>query len=103
MRYSYRTGRFGRIEAMTPRIIPYGHVMTTQTIRDVSELGAMLRAYRKSKGLSQVDAAALAGVGQRFLSELERGKATAEVGLVLKVLERFGLMVEVRARGSSRA
>ena len=68
-------------------------------IRSTEDLGKLIRTYRKSRGLSQVDAAALAGVGERFLSELERGKATAEIGLVLKVLERFGLQIEVFPRG----
>ncbi len=70
-------------------------------IRTTEELGELLRAYRKSRGLSQVDAAALAGVGERFLSELERGKATAEVGLVLKVIDRFGLTLVLARRGGS--
>jgi len=78
--------------------ILYGNIVARQWIHDTRELGALLRAHRQSKGLTQVDAAALAGVGQRFLSELERGKATAEVGLVLKVLRRFGLMLEVGRR-----
>jgi len=68
-------------------------------VRTTKELGELLRAYRKSRGLSQVDAAALAGVGERFLSELERGKATAEIGLVLKVIDRFGLTLFVSRRG----
>ena len=76
--------------------------MTTQLTHNPAELGTLLRSYRKAKGLSQVDAAALAGVGPRFLSELERGKATAEVGLVLKVLERFGLTVTVAPRTRTR-
>lgn len=69
-------------------------------IRTAEDLGQALRRFRKSRGLTQADAAALAGVGQRFLSELERGKATAEVGLVLKVLDRFGLLVRISPRGS---
>lgn len=70
-------------------------------IRNPADLGKLLRADRKSRGLSQADAAALAGVGLRFLSELERGKATAEIGLVLKVLDRFGLTLVVARRGSA--
>lgn len=73
--------------------------MKDDRIRTTEELGEFLRAYRKSRGLSQVDAAALAGVGERFLSELERGKATAEIGLVLKVIDRFGLTLVVARRG----
>ena len=67
-------------------------------IRTTVDLGRLLRAYRKSRGLSQVDAAALAGVGERFLSELERGKPTAEIGLVFKLLDRFGLTLVVARR-----
>lgn len=73
-------------------------VTTDGQIRTSTELGDLLRRFRKTSGLSQVDAAALAGVGPRFLSELERGKATAEVGLVLQVLDRFGLTVVVSRR-----
>ncbi len=68
------------------------HIQTTE------ELGKLLRAYRKSRRLTQASAAALAGVGERFLSELERGKATAEIGLVLKVIDRFGLKLILTRR-----
>lgn len=67
-------------------------------VKTSPELGALLRAFRKSRGMSQIDAAALAGVGERFLSELERGKATAELGLVLQVIDRFGLVLSVARR-----
>jgi HTH-type transcriptional regulator / antitoxin HipB len=67
-------------------------------IRTMEELGRLLRAYRKTRSLSQVDAAALAGVGERFLSEIERGKPTAEIGLVFRVLNRFGLTLVVARR-----
>ena len=72
--------------------------ITSGQIRTPAGLGELLRSFRKSRRLSQVDAAALAGVGPRFLSELERGKATAEVGLVLQVLDRFGLTLVVTQR-----
>lgn len=42
-------------------------------------------------GLTQLNAAGLCGVGERFLSELERGKTTVELGKVLQVLNRLGL------------
>ena len=82
-------------------ILPYGMVMSAndERFQTTQELGRLLRLYRKSRGLSQVDAAALAGVGERFLSELERGKETAEIGLVLKVIDRFGLTIAIARRG----
>jgi len=68
-------------------------------IHNTAELGQLLRAYRKSRNMSQVEAAALAGVGERFLSELERGKSTAEIGKIFNVLNRFGLTLSVARRG----
>ena len=43
----------------------------------------------------------MAGVGVRFLSELERGKPTLQIGLAIAVLQLFGLELYVRARGES--
>lgn len=60
-------------------------------IKDTKGLGRAIREQRKSLNLIQLDAAGLCGVGERFLSELERGKATAEVGKVIQVLNRLGL------------
>ena len=60
-------------------------------INDTKSLGQAIRERRKSLGLSQFNAAGLCGVGERFLSELERGKRTAEVGKVLQVFNRLGL------------
>ena len=60
-------------------------------INDTKRLGGAIRKQRKSLGLSQFDAAGLCGVGERFLSELERGKLTAELGKVIQVLNRLGL------------
>ena len=61
-----------------------------QPITDVETLGKLIRQARKEQGLTQREFADAAGVGVRFLSELERGKKTAEVGLVLKVLTNAG-------------
>jgi HTH-type transcriptional regulator/antitoxin HipB len=62
-------------------------------IKDTKNLGKAIRHQRKSIGLSQINAAGLCGVGERFLSELERGKPTAELGKVLQVLNRLGLRI----------
>lgn len=40
--------------------------------------------------MSQSDLAALAGVGVRFISELERGKPSLRVDVVNRVLAVFG-------------
>ncbi len=56
-----------------------------------AELGAALRAQRKAQGLTLEQLSGLSGLGMRFLSELERGKATAELGKTLEVARLLGL------------
>ena len=72
---------------------------STQHIRDIAELGATIRRGRKAQGLTQQQFADIAGVGVRFLSEVERGKETAEVGLVLHVVELAGFELILRPKG----
>jgi HTH-type transcriptional regulator/antitoxin HipB len=68
-------------------------------VSNAKELGALVRQRRKQAGLTLKDAAGMAGVGIRFLSELERGKPTLQLGLAIEVLQLFGLELHVRARG----
>lgn len=56
----------------------------------VGEIGARIREIRKSEGVSQETLAGLAGIGQRYISELERGKETIRMREMLKVLDALG-------------
>ena len=58
-----------------------------------AELGAALRKARKSRGLRLEDVALAAGVGVRFISELERGKPTARLAETLRVAAALGLQL----------
>ena len=60
-------------------------------LADVGTLGMAVRQARKAHRLTQAELAGLAGTGPRFISELERGKASAELGKVLDVLAVLGL------------
>jgi len=63
-----------------------------QVINDPEMLGNLVRYRRISVlGLRQADLAARARVGVRFVSELERGKPTVELGKVMSVLDSLGL------------
>lgn len=53
-------------------------------------LGAFIRLRRKANKLNQQQLAELAGVGKRFIIELEAGKATLRMDAVNKVLAVFG-------------
>ena len=70
----------------------YGAVQNTE------QLGKLVRAHRKSRGIALEKVSGLANLGKRFLSEFERGKDTAEIGKVLKALNTLGLEVIVRPR-----
>ena len=61
-------------------------------------LGSVIRQRRKALGLTQIEAAGLCGVGERFLRELELGKATVQLGLALKVLAGLGIDLKIEVR-----
>ena len=63
-----------------------------------ADIGAAVRKKRKEDGLTLADAAALCGVGYRFMSDLENGKATVQMGKVLQVLTALGLDLYVASR-----
>lgn len=63
-------------------------------------IGQAVRRARKALNLRQPELAAAAGVGLRFLVELERGKPTAQLGLTLAVLQAVGLDVKVIRPGA---
>ena len=53
-------------------------------------IGEFVRSRRKASKLTQRQLGELAGVGVRFVSELERGKASVRLNAVNKVLAVFG-------------
>jgi len=63
-----------------------------------ADIGAAVRKKRKEDGLTLADAAALCGVGYRFMSDLENGKTTAQLGKVLQVVQALGLDVFVELK-----
>lgn len=60
-----------------------------------AEIAARVRRERKARGLNQAELADLAGVGRRFVSELENGKESVRLREVLRVLAVFGLTLQV--------
>jgi transcriptional regulator with XRE-family HTH domain len=63
----------------------------TPVVRNAQDLGALIRAARKRAGLTLEQCAGVSGVGIRFLSELERGKESAKLGLALRVASSLGI------------
>lgn len=55
------------------------------------DLGRMVKKERKAMGLTQADLALTSGTGMRFISDLENGKPTCQIGKALTVLRTLGL------------
>ncbi|MGL6179469.1 MAG: helix-turn-helix transcriptional regulator [Tannerellaceae bacterium] len=56
-------------------------------------LNEFVKTKRKALGLSQEEFAQKAGVGIRFLRELEQGKETLKMDKVNQVLKLFGMQL----------
>lgn len=72
--------------------LPYGKIISSE------DIGALVRQQRKKQSATQAEFAALCGVGIRFISDLENGKSTMELGKVLHVLHSLGLEVAIQPR-----
>ena len=59
-------------------------------IKNTHELGETLRAARKRLGLTQPQLAMAAGVGVRFMVDLEAGKPTLRLASVMSVIDALG-------------
>jgi y4mF family transcriptional regulator len=68
-------------------------------VHSVEDIGAVARERRKALGYTQAETAALCATGVRFISDLENGKATIELGKALSVLHALGFDVGLAVRG----
>ena len=64
-------------------------------ILQTKDLADIIRQSRKLQGLTQEDLAGLSGLGRRFISEIENGKQTAQIGKVFVVLNVLGIGLQV--------
>lgn len=71
------------------------------TISNAHTLGATLRKARKHLGLTQPDLALAAGVGVRFIVDLEGGKPTVRLEQVLRVIDALGGSLELTGLDAS--
>ncbi len=81
---------------MVTRANPPTSELPSIAVNSPEDLGLLLRKVRERRNQSQQSFADLAGVGRRFVSELENGKATLELGKVLKVMRAAGISIFAR-------
>jgi y4mF family transcriptional regulator len=60
-----------------------------------AEIGNIVRTTRKAAGLRQDELAGAAGVGLRFIVDLEAGKPTAQIGKTIQVLAALGCSLDI--------
>ena len=73
-------------------------VPAPRAIDSAADLGPIVRKARKRMKLSQDEFASYAGVGRRFLSELEGGKSSVEFDKVLTCARAAGIDICARPR-----
>ena len=67
-------------------------------VKNPKELGHLVRDYRSRKKLSQANLAADVGVSRKWIIDLEAGKRTTDLSLVLRTLNVLGIELDARNR-----
>lgn len=64
-------------------------------VRSIAGLAGAVRGRRRDLSLSQAELAARAGVSRKWIYQFEAGKPTAELRLILRVLDALDLALDV--------
>jgi HTH-type transcriptional regulator/antitoxin HipB len=70
-----------------------------EAIAEPADIGAAIRQRRRLLKITQEELAASIGVSRRVIGQLENGKETVHVGIVLRAARAVGLDVGVEPRG----
>ena len=69
-------------------------------INNTAELGRYLRSSRREQAVTISDASSLVSLGERFISEIERGKETAFLDKTLQYINQLGLCLHIYPRNT---
>lgn len=72
-------------------------------VSDPLALGRLVRETRRALGLTQPKLALSAGVGVRFLVDMEKGKPTAQIGKIMRVLAALGIELQLSPPNNVKA
>ena len=81
----------GDIRAMSP----------SYYLRSARAVGELVRRVRRERGLDQATLARRVGVSRQWISEIENGKSSAELGLVLRTFAALDVQIFGAAREAS--
>jgi HTH-type transcriptional regulator/antitoxin HipB len=71
-------------------------------LRTPKDIGALIRQRRHELELTQIQLAERVGVSRQWVVDVERGKARAEIGLVLRALDVLDATLRVEAVASPK-
>jgi len=71
-------------------------------VRTPADLGAVIRDRRKVLRLDQAELARRIGTSRQWIIGIEKGRARAELGLVLRALDALGLRLDTAIASSSK-
>lgn len=69
-----------------------------QRVINSQDIGSFIRQRRKDRGFTQQELADLSGCSLMFLSDLENGKTTAQLGKTLQVIQTLGVDIFFQKR-----
>ena len=75
--------------------------MQKETISTCKSMGKTIRDLRRSQGLTQAQLAGLSNTGVRFISDLENGKETVELGKAMYLANLLGMDLIFQNRGDA--
>ena len=61
-------------------------------------LGQMVRQERRKVAMNQTELGMVSGTGRRFISDLENGKESCQIGKAMEVLESLGIQWGLQTR-----
>jgi len=70
-----------------------------ERVYEMTDIGSFVRKKRVELGMTQSQLADSCGKGTRFISELENGKPTMQIGKVIDILHILGLDLIISERG----
>ena len=68
-------------------------------IIETASIGSLIKSKRAEIGMTQSQLADISGNGTRFISDLENGKPTIQIGKALDTLHVLGLDIYISERG----
>jgi HTH-type transcriptional regulator / antitoxin HipB len=64
------------------------------------QLGQIIKEQRKRLGMNQAQLAMVSATGVRFISDIENGKESCQLGKAIKVLGSLGLQITTLPKGT---